>query len=78
MFCRWLSTVRTDSTRRSAISRLEAPAAAIAAISCSRRVSRHVVPPGDSPGVRASPQLAAASAARRVIAVTDLAWPPDR
>ena len=36
---RWLSTVRTETTSRSAIARLARPSAASCAISCSRRVS---------------------------------------
>src|SRR3954451_20529522 len=65
-FCRWLSTVRTERKRRSAISLLEWPWAARVATSRSRRVRATTTTGVAVAGVRAPSHTDASSAARTI------------
>src|SRR6185436_9228265 len=63
-FCRWLSTVRTETTSRSAIALLDSPRAASVAMSRSRGVNGETTTWASTPGVTAPSQAAASAAAR--------------
>ena len=77
-FCRWLSTVRTDITRRSAIWRLLAPPAASSAISRSRDVSSEASGAANIVGGRASSHSPSQRAARPAAARALAARPASR